>query len=200
MDASPMPGSCITVVSGIPRSGTSLMMQMLQAGGMPVLSDGLRVADEANPRGYLEFDPVKRLRSDRAWLPRASGCAVKIIHLLLRELPQDCSLRYRVIFMRRPLAEIIASQRAMLLRQGKAPADSSILEKAFETQLAELEPWLATRPDVALLRVDYHRVVREPAAVIAELRAFLPDVSLDEEAMLRAVDPGLHRHRSCTYS
>lgn len=193
-----MPEPVITVVSGIPRSGTSLMMQMLQAGGLPVLSDGLRVADEGNPRGYLEFDPVKRLRTDRSWLPRACGYVVKVIHLLLPELPQDASLRYRVIFMRRPVSEIIASQHAMLLREGKTPADSTILEKAFERQLGELAQWLANRPDIQLLYVDYHRVLKEPAAVIAELRAFLPEAELDADAMLQTVDPGLHRHRSCT--
>jgi hypothetical protein len=150
--------------------------------------------DENNPRGYLEFEPVKRLRTDRSWLPLASGHAVKIIHQLLRELPPAASPTYRIVFMQRPIEEVIASQHAMLLREGKASADPAILRKAFESQLAQLEPWLAARPDVALLPVAYHRVLREPAAVIEELRAFLGQ-DLDAAAMARAIDPTLYRQR-----
>ena len=102
----------LTIVSGLPRSGTSLMMQMLQAGGLPAFTDRVRSADESNPRGYFEFEPVKRLRTDRSWLPQARGHAIKIIHLLLRELPLDGSLVYRIVFMQRPLEEVLASQRA----------------------------------------------------------------------------------------
>ncbi len=170
------------------------MMQMLQAGGLPLLSDGLRLADENNPRGYLEFEPVKRLRADHSWLPQARGKAVKIIHLLLRELPLDGSLAYRIIFMRRPIEEVIASQSVMLLRDGKAAADPAVLKKVFESQLAQLEPWLAGRLDVAVLPVAYHRVLQEPEAVVEELRAFL-GLELDAAAMLRAVDPSLYRQR-----
>ena len=112
----------ITVVSGLPRSGTSLMMQMLAAGGIPPLTDGQRAADPSNPRGYLEFDPVKRLKGDRSWLPQARGKAVKIIHLLLPELADASPGDYRVVMMRRPVGEVVRSQRAMLARQGKASA------------------------------------------------------------------------------
>src|SRR6185295_16167693 len=115
----------VTVVSGLPRSGTSLMMQMLSAGGMSALTDEKRTADESNPRGYFEFEPVKRLRADQAWLGEARGRVVKIIHLLLRELPADGRLAYRVIFMKRPLDEILASQRVMLEREGKKSADAA---------------------------------------------------------------------------
>ncbi len=113
----------ITVVSGLPRSGTSLMMQMLVAGGLPALTDAVRSPDESNPRGYFEFEPVKRLRTDASWLEQARGRAVKIIHLLLRELPTDGRFQYRVLFLRRPLEEVIASQSAMLARAGKASAE-----------------------------------------------------------------------------
>ena len=136
----------ITVVSGLPRSGTSLMMQMLHAGGLPALTDGLRTADENNLRGYFEYEPVKRLRSDRSWLPQARGHAVKIIHLLLRELPLDGTLQYRIVFMQRPIEEVIASQHSMLAREGKAGADAAVLKKAFEGQLAQLHAWLAQQP------------------------------------------------------
>jgi hypothetical protein len=187
----------VTVVSGLPRSGTSLMMQMLHAGGLPVLSDGLRAADENNLRGYFEYEPVKRLRSDRSWLPQARGQAVKIIHLLLRELLLGGSLQYRIVFMQRPLDEVLASQQAMLQREGKAGADAAVLKKAFETQLAQLDGWLAAQAGIRVLRMPYHRVVQEPQAVAEELNRFL-GLQLDTAAMVQAVDPALHRQRGAS--
>lgn len=184
----------VTIVSGLPRSGTSLMMQMLHAGGLPVLSDGLRTADENNLRGYFEYEPVKRLRTDRSWLPQARGHAVKIIHLLLRDLLLDGSLRYRIVFMQRPMTEVLASQRAMLQREGKAGADPAILQKAFEGQLVQLDAWLAAQANVDVLRVPYHQVVSEPLAVAEAANGFL-GLALDTAAMARAVDPALHRQR-----
>jgi hypothetical protein len=184
----------ITVVSGLPRSGTSLMMQMLHAGGLPVLSDGLRTADESNPRGYLEYEPVKRLRSDRTWLPSARGHAVKIIHLLLRDLLLDGSVHYRIVFMQRPLPEVLASQTAMLRRDGKTAADAALLTKVFESQLAQLTPWLATQPCIRVLPVPYHQVVQQPLPVAQAVNDFL-GLALDTGAMVRAVDPALHRQR-----
>ena len=185
----------ITVVSGLPRSGTSLMMQMLHAGGLPALTDGLRTADENNLRGYLEFEPVKRLRSDRSWLPQARGKVVKIIHLLLRDLLLDGSLRYRIVFMQRPMEEVIASQHRMLQREGKAGGDPVVLKKAFESQLAQLRAWLADQPGIAVLPLPYHRVIEQPQAVARELSGFL-DLPLDTAAMALAVDPALHRQRA----
>jgi hypothetical protein len=184
----------VTVVSGLPRSGTSLMMQMLQAGGLPVLTDGLRRADANNPRGYLEFEPVRRLRSDRAWLPQARGRAVKIVHLLLRDLLLDGTLRYRIVFMQRPLPEVVASQHAMLQREGRTGADTALLMQAFEIQLAQLHGWLAARPEIRVMPVDFHRVLLEPRSVAAALGDFL-GLELDTAAMAHAVDPALHRQR-----
>ena len=184
----------VTVVSGLPRSGTSLMMQMLHAGGLPTLTDGVRTADDNNPHGYFEFDPVKRLRSDNTWLPQARGHAVKIIHLLLRELRLDGSLQYRIVFMQRPIDEVLASQRAMLQRDGKAGADAQLLKKAFATQLAQLDTWLTTQANLEVMRVPYHQVVREPRSVAEALNTFL-GLALDTAAMVRAVDPALHRQR-----
>jgi hypothetical protein len=192
------PPDFVTVVSGLPRSGTSLMMQMLHAGGLPVLSDGLRTADDNNQRGYFEYEPVKRLRSDRSWLPQARGQAVKIIHLLLRDLLLDGSLHYRIVFMQRPIEEVLASQRAMLLREGKAGADAAVLKKAFEGQLAQLDVWLAAQAQVSVLRVPYHRVVSDAHAVAADVNAFL-GLDLDTAAMARAVEPALHRQRGAAH-
>ena len=107
----------ITIVSGLPRSGTSMMMKMLEAGGMPVLTDSWRSADEDNPKGYYEFERVKQIKTDQAWLPQAQGKVVKMISELLQYLPPIYC--YRVIFMRRKLEETLASQRQMLQRRGE---------------------------------------------------------------------------------
>src|SRR6266704_120595 len=127
--------SWITIVSGLPRSGTSLMMQMLSAGGMPILTDGVRAADEDNPRGYLEFEAVKRTKEDSTWVAGASGKAVKMVYLLLHDLP--AGNEYSVILMRRDIREVIASQRAMLARLGKQGADVTDERMAaiFEEQM-----------------------------------------------------------------
>jgi hypothetical protein len=188
------PNDFITVVSGLPRSGTSLMMQMLSSGGLPALTDEKRIADESNPRGYFEFEPVKRLRTDQAWLAEARGRAVKIIHVLLRELPADGRFAYRVILMKRSLEEILASQRAMLQRQGKKSADETALRRIFQQQLLETESYLAAHPQFSLLRVDYHDVLESPLTCAKKVQSFL-DRDLDVEAMARAVDPALYRER-----
>ena len=190
-----MPRDFITIVSGLPRSGTSLMMQMLAAGGIPPLMDSLRPPDESNPRGYFEFEPVRRLRSDRSWLDQAAGHAVKIIHVLVRELPTEGRFQYRVILMKRSMDEILASQRVMLERQGKASADEATLATIFRTQLAQLETWLAAQPAFSFLAVDYHRVLKEPLQIAREVSAFL-DGNLNLEAMSAAVDPTLYHHRA----
>jgi hypothetical protein len=187
----------ITVVSGLPRSGTSLMMQMLSAGGLPALTDDLRQADESNPRGYFEFEPVKRLRTDRGWLDQARGRAVKIIHVLLRELPTDGTYQYRVILMKRPMEEILASQRAMLKRQGKPSADEAMLAKIYTSQLAQVAEWLGSQPTFSFLPVEYHDVLKEPREVAAEINAFLGG-DLDVDVMVQAVDPTLHHQGKAT--
>ncbi len=184
----------IIVVSGLPRSGTSLMMQMLAAGGIPPLADDFRPPDESNPRGYFEFEPVKRLRADRSWLDQARGRAIKVIHLLLRELPIDEKYTYRVILMRRPIEEVLASQRAMLERRGKVAADDAMLAKVYRSQLEQAEQWLASQPAFSVLPVDYHVILRTPELAINEMNDFLGG-GLDVGAMIRAVDPQLYRQR-----
>lgn len=185
----------ITIVSGLPRSGTSLMMQMLAGGGIPPVTDHLRQADEDNPRGYFEFDLVKRLRTDQSWLDMACGHAVKIIHLLLRELPTDGRFQYRVLLMKRSLEEVIASQSAMLARAGKASADPATLTTVFRSQLAEVERWLGAHPCFAVFPIEYHRAVENPAEVARDIDAFLGS-ELDQAAMVAAVDASLYRQRS----
>jgi hypothetical protein len=184
----------ITIVSGLPRSGTSLMMQMLAAGGVRPLMDDLRAPDESNPRGYFEFEPVKRLRVDQSWLDQTRGRAVKIIHLLVRELPIDGRFQYRVILMKRPIAEVLASQRVMLERQGKTSADEATLAKAYQSQFSQLEQWLVAQPHFTALSVSYHDLLENPRAAAGKIDIFLGG-GLDVAAMAGAVDPTLHRQR-----
>jgi hypothetical protein len=193
----------VTVVSGLPRSGTSLMMQMLAAGGIPPWADEKRAADPSNPRGYLEFEAVKRLKTDRSWLPQVRGHAVKIIHLLLPELaaaPLDESglpLQFRVVMMRRPMAEVVASQRAMLARQNKpgATVPDAQLAQIFADQLVRVERWLEGREAFAVCTVSYPELIRQPEETAAHVNAFLGG-GLDEPAMVCAVDPSLYREKA----
>lgn len=184
----------ITVVSGLPRSGTSLMMQMLQAGGMPALTDGVRVADESNPRGYLELEATKRTRTNGGWVAEAVGKAVKVIHLQLRDLPP--AFVYRVIFMQRDLDEIVASQRSMLQRLGRKGADlpEDRLQALLQAQVQEVLQWLAAQPNVEVLSVDHRDAVYHPASTAARVNAFVGG-GLDERRMAEAADPDLHREK-----
>ena len=184
----------ITIVSGLPRSGTSLMMQMLDAGGLPVLSDGERKADTDNPKGYLEWERIKQLPRDPNLIAEAEGKVVKVISQLILSLP--AGHEYRVVFMQRPLPEVLKSQDEMLRRRGSADSntDTSAIEEAFQRHLIDVNKWLAGQANVQVSRVHYHRVLREPKAVAEEIAAFL-EVPLDIEAMVRQVDGTLYRNR-----
>ena len=184
----------ITIVSGLPRSGTSLMMQMLDAGGLPVLSDGERKADTDNPKGYFEWERIKQLPKDPGVIAEAEGKAVKVISQLMLSLPME--YEYRVIFMQRPLPEVLRSQDEMLRRRGNAESniDTSAIEEAFQRHLVELNQWLAGKPNMEVSRVHYHRVLREPRPVSEEVAAFLK-TPLDIAAMVRQVDGSLYRNR-----
>jgi LPS sulfotransferase NodH len=185
----------ITIVSGLPRSGTSLMMQMLAAGGMPVLSDGERQADTDNPRGYLEWERIKQLPKDPACIAEAEGKVVKVISRLLFSLPE--SHEYRVIFMQRPLPEVLASQEVMLRNRGtaKAGAGNAAMAAMFEKELRAVHAWLDSKAYVKTLRVPYHEVLRDAQAIAQKLAEFL-GISLDVQAMTRQVDASLYRNRS----
>ncbi len=185
----------ITIVSGLPRSGTSLMMQMLAAGGMPILSDGERVADIDNPRGYLEWERIKQLPKDTASIAEAEGKAVKVISRLLLSLPEGHE--YRVIFMQRPLPEVLLSQEAMLRNRGTAsaaPANAAIAA-AFESHLREVNAWLDSKASVKTFRVPYHEVLRNAAPIANKISQFL-GIELDTRAMCDKVDATLYRNRS----
>lgn len=184
----------VTIVSGLPRSGTSMMMQLLDSGGVPALTDNLRRPDEDNPKGYYEFERVKQLNEDTSWLDDVRGKVVKMVYRLLYDLPNTHS--YRVVFMRRNLDEVIASQEAMLQRQGKAngDVDAAQLAALYRRQLDDIESWLEQQPSFSVLYVDYHDVLENPEAVVEQLNTFL-DGRLDTHAMLHVPDTSLYRQR-----
>jgi hypothetical protein len=185
----------IVVVSGLPRSGTSMMMKMLEAGGVPVLTDRVRTADEDNPKGYYEFERVKQIEHDQAWLPDAQGKVVKMIAALLKHLPDE--YQYKVIFMRRHIDEVLASQRQMLVRRGE-PTDTVPDEKMaelFGKHVERVEAWLDAQPNMDVLYVHYSDVLADPGGQAERLNRFLDGV-LDAEAMAQVVDPDLYRQRA----
>jgi hypothetical protein len=184
----------VTIVSGLPRSGTSLMMQMLAAAGMPVLTDGLRPADHHNPRGYFELEAVKHTRTDQSWLAHAEGKVVKVVHLLLSQLPPDHE--YRVIFMQRDLLEAIASQRAMLQDQRRPSATlaDAKLADIFGKQLAEVRHWLSQNPNSQVLYLQHRDVIERPLTAAQQVATFL-DGDWDTSRMAAVVDPALYRQR-----
>lgn len=184
----------ITIVSGLPRSGTSLAMQMLQAGGMAILTDGVRSPDDQNPRGYHEYTPVNATRRDSAWVEQAVGKSVKVVSPLLKFLPPQFD--YRVIHVTRHLGEVVASQRVMLARHGADGAGVSTeeLQNAYRRQIAEVRAWLAAQNHMQTLEIDYREILRDPREAADRIRLFL-DVPLDVEAMASAVDPQLYRQQ-----
>jgi hypothetical protein len=185
----------ITIVSGLPRSGTSMMMKMLEAGGLPPLTDQIRTADDDNPKGYYEFERVKKMPDgDIAWVDGTQGKAVKVISALLEHLPPDYS--YRVLFMERKMDEILASQHQMLVRSGK-PTDKVSDEKLAEMyskHLAKVKNWLNEQPNILVLYLDYNAMLAEPDKSSVQINQFLGD-SLNAEKMAAVIDPNLYRQR-----
>jgi hypothetical protein len=190
-------GPAIIVVSGLPRSGTSMAMRMLHAGGLPLLTDGARASDANNPAGYFEFEPVKQLdkNGDLAWLRTARGKGVKVISWLLTWLPETYD--YQVIFMHRALDEVIASQHAMLRDRGDAQAieDAVAMAAVYTRHLQQVERFLEQRRCFTTIAVNYGDAIDDPSRVAQRLAAFLRR-PLDVARMAAAVDSGLYRNRS----
>jgi len=184
----------ITIVSGLPRSGTSMMMKMLEAGGMLALTDDIRTADEDNPKGYYEFERVKQIESDQAWLDDAKGKAVKMVSALLKHLPPSYS--YNVIFMRRQIEEVLASQQKMLARRGEATdaVSDERLAGLFAKHVEMIEAWLDNQPNIDVLYVDYGQVLEKPLVQAQRVNLFLGS-TLTAENMVCIVDPDLYRQR-----
>lgn len=186
----------ITVVSGLPRSGTSMMMQALVAAGLTPYTDGERVADESNPNGYFEHASVKGLARDARFLEQAQGKVVKVVAPLLPFLQPR--FRYRVVFMERDLEEVIGSQRRMLARTGNEKTSKTYplgLHNAFKEHLRKVERWLEQSPNVEMIRLRYDDVVADPHTAMEKVGGFLGNLP-DVEGMARVVDATLHRERS----
>lgn len=183
----------ITIVSGLPRSGTSMMMQMLDKGGMAVLTDKMRKADDSNPKGYYEFEKVKAIREDYSWLHEAAGKVVKIVSPLIPHLPDG--FNYRIVFMERNLDEVLRSQRSMLERDGKNSNDipDEKLKDAFEKQVRLSKDFLSSR-NIKVIYVNHRNVLDDPQGEVQNVNAFLGG-RLNELEMRRVVDPALYRER-----
>lgn len=185
----------ITVVSGLPRSGTSMMMKMLEAGGLPLLIDNLRIPDEDNPAGYYEFEAVKKLgKGNFDWLADAQGKALKVIAALLTHLPS--AYTYQIIFMRRDMSEILASQKKMLLNRGEDPNKINDAEMAqlFEKHLFKVMSWIDHQPNMKRIDVNYNQLLKDPGPQAEQINRFLGN-TLDVEKMLQVINPGLYRQR-----
>lgn len=185
----------ITVVSGLPRSGTSMMMSMLQSGGLEPLVDNIRRADEDNPKGYFELEKVKQLKKDTSWLAEAKGRLVKVISQLLYDLPAGYD--YRIIFMHRHMDEILASQRQMLIRRGtqrEGGVSDTEMADMLEAHVTQVLKWAAARPNIRLLEADYNEMLKDARPHIERINAFLGG-ELDTTAMAAAVDQALYRQR-----
>lgn len=200
----------ITVVSGLPRSGTSMMMQMVAAAGLELATDGHRAADSDNPNGYFELDAVKRLKEDSSFLKTIVGQVVKVVAPLIPYLPPEYD--YRIISMGRDLGEVLASQRTMLDRRVSVDVsqpDDDVLAEAYRRQFEKVNLWLAGRVNVRACTVSYRQALRSPAEVGIEVAAFLGEtgafgieanrsehLALAAARMAAVIDPQLDRQRS----
>ena len=172
-----------------------MMMRMLEAGGMSALTDNLRIADEDNPRGYYEFEPVKQIEHDASWLEDAQGRVVKMVAALLKHLPPEYT--YCIVFMRRKVEEVLASQRTMLEHRGE-PAEQVSDERMaalYRKHVQRIEAWLSEQPNIEVLYVDYGQVLVDPAGEARRVNLFFED-ALDEDRMASVVEPALYRQRS----
>lgn len=183
----------IIIVSGLPRSGTSLMMQMLHGGGLPVVTDAVRSADTDNPRGYFEFEPVKKTRDDPSWLPAVRGKVVKMVSSLLYDLPP--TELYRIVFMERELGEVLDSQEKMLQRLNRPVATADSMRSSFVLHLERLSRWLSQQRHMQVLGVSYNQMLSNSEHEVRRVAEFL-DGRPEVDRMLQAIDPALYRNRS----
>ena len=185
----------IIVVSGLPRSGTSMMMKILAEGGLSVVTDQSRTADEDNPNGYFELELVKQMSEGNIeWLADASGKVVKVISGLLEHLPQEYS--YKVIFMEREIKEILASQRKMLANRNEELKSNDVeIEQQFQRHLSALKPWLVRQPNMEVLYVSYNALIADPQPLCRRLIEFT-STPLDLGRMVSVPSRDLYRNRT----
>ena len=190
-------GEPIVVVSGLPRSGTSMLMKMLDAGGMEIMTDSERVADIDNPKGYFEYERVKDLEkeTDKSYVREGRGKVLKVISFLIKDLPDDND--YRVIFMRRNLDEVLASQNKMIQRLGTedSTAEEEAMKEAYRNDIVRTRLLCKNRQNFELIEINYKNTIGDPSATAHSVNAFVGG-HLDEAAMRAAVDDSLYRNRS----
>ncbi len=184
----------IVIVSGLPRSGTSMMMKMLAEGGLPILTDEIRTADADNPNGYFELETVRKLKEGNfEWLEAADGKVVKVISALLENLPQQYS--YKIIFMERALKEVLASQKKMLDHRGTiSKVDDDEMEQQLHKHLSAIRPWLVRQPNIDVLYVNYNALMSKPELFCERIEEFL-ESPLDQKRMLSVPTEKLYRNR-----
>ena len=192
-EAAVAPGDYL-IVSGLPRSGTSLMMQMLDAAGLVAMTDEKRPADDDNPQGYYEWEEIKKLRKNPHLIEQAEGKVIKVISALLPALPPRN--RYRIIFMKRPVEEIVDSQWTMLARQGQKPrAEKEHLIQTQQTHIIQTLAELRQHPNIQLLEIDYPELVATPNSQLPALQAFLGNSIPHPESLTTPINPKLHRNK-----
>lgn len=190
-----MPREFLTVVTGLPRSGTSMMMKMLEAGGMPVMTDEIRTADDDNPRGYYELEAVKRTKEDPSWIDGAAGKAVKMVYSLMYDMPSD--LRLRAVVMRREIKEILHSQRKMLQRHDNDDeVEDALMASLFDRQMNDFIAWLPQQANVEWIEVSYNNIMEDPLRETRRIAEFL--TGLNAEGMASIVDTSLYRNRQAS--
>ncbi|HNA90482.1 MAG TPA: hypothetical protein PK989_14305 [Anaerolineales bacterium] len=185
----------IYVVSGLPRSGTSMMMKMLEAGGLTILTDNIRTADDDNLQGYYELERVKAMKEgDTAWVEEAQGKVIKVISALLEHLPN--AYQYKVIFMEREMMEILASQRKMLERRGKPgnPAEDGKFAELYGKHLEKVKNWFIAQSNMDVLYICYNEMVKSPEEYAEKVSIFL-DTPLNVQAMSVVPQEQFYRQR-----
>jgi len=184
----------VNIVSGLPRSGTSLMMKMLEEGGLVPLTDNIREADIDNPRGYYELERVKKLPDDTDWLPDARGRVVKVLAELIKHLPDG--YRYRIVFMMRDLDEIISSQRKMMVRRGEDPdtVPDEEMKGLLRAYLRNLKVFVNSHSNMEVCYISYNDLMTDPELSIEEISGFF-NGELDTKKMRQAIDSKLYRNR-----
>lgn len=185
----------IFIVSGLPRCGTSMMMQMLEAGGIPVITDHIRKADEDNPRGYFEFEKVKKIKEDSSWLDDCHGKVFKMVSALLYYLPNN--KEYKIVFMKRKMDEMLASQNTMLRRkgQGDSVVSDEEMAKKLDKHLLKIKTWLAQQRNFNVIYINYNSVI-ENALTNATNVALFFNLPIDIAKMVQVVETSLYRQKT----
>lgn len=187
----------VTIVSGLPRSGTSMMMRMLMLGGLPPLTDGVRASDADNPHGYFEFEQVKDPATYPRWMDQAQGGAVKLVSRFIPHLP--ATHRYRIVFMHRAIDDVLRSQRKMALHYSGTDWQSQMLDELERSYCNDVDlclRWARQRPNVDLLEVCYEDVLKRPCEQIERLARFLAPRTIDLDSMRSAIDHKLNHGRT----